>query len=143
MTVVVWDGKTLATDKAASDGSAQWQTEKAWLFGESVLSGAGPLQSILTMREWYRAGALHNNFPQVQLSPQFCHFVIASKEGLIRYEQGPIAIDHKNDYCAFGEGRDFALGALAMGATSEQAVEVAINHSPYCGIGVRVYGIGD
>ena len=64
MTVVVWDGKTLATDKAASDGSAQWQTEKAWLFGESVLSGAGPLQSILTMREWYRAGALHNNFPK-------------------------------------------------------------------------------
>ena len=30
MTVVVWDGKTLATDRQANDGYMKWEAEKAW-----------------------------------------------------------------------------------------------------------------
>lgn len=144
MTVIVWDGKTLATDKAATDGAAQWLTTKAWYHalpveGRVILSGAGPLQTILQMRNWVLGGMLQNEFPSAQLSPHFCHFVIVSPSGLRRYEQGPLPIDHGHDKCAFGEGKDFAYGALAMGATAGQAVEIANQHSPHCGLGVATY----
>jgi hypothetical protein len=144
MTVIVWDGSTLATDCAANDGVAQWHTDKAWYYGEGedklILSGAGPLQSIFAMREWFKKGALLNEFPSVQLSPQYCHFLVVSLDiGLYRFEQGPIPINHYHNACAFGEGRDFAIGAMAMGADATQAVVVANRYSVHCGMGFEGY----
>ena len=146
MTVVVWDGSTLATDVAATDGAAQWQTEKAWVFynelGKVILSGSGPLHSILEMRDWFKAGARSEDFPAIQITHP-CHFIMVNTNGLQRYEQHPVPINHGRNKCAFGEGRDFAYGALYMGATSEQAVEAANEHSVHCGLGVKLYTLGD
>ncbi len=143
MTVVVWDGRTLATDLAATDGRAMWSTQKAWMCAvgdrEVILSGAGPLQTILAMREWYKAGADHNTFPREQLSSQWCHFLVVTNHGLLRYENGVVPIEHGRKKCAFGEGKDFAYGALAMGADAQRAVEVANERSPHCGLGVATY----
>jgi hypothetical protein len=148
MTVIVWDGHTLATDAAATDGTALWKTQKAWRYtnkrGEPViLSGAGPLQTILAMRDWCQSNAHPNEFPAVQLTPQFCHFVIIRADGLHRYEQGLFPIYHGTDQCAFGEGKEFAYGALAMGADAKRAVEIAIEYSPHCGHEARVYSLGE
>ena len=143
MTVIVWDGSILATDSAATDGAAQWETEKAWYHdcdeGKVILAGAGPLQTILQMRDWFKGGGLHNKFPNAQLTSQFCHFVVVNRHGLYRYEQGVIPIEHGLHKCAFGEGKDFAYGALAMGANAETAVKIAIDHSVHCGLSVRTY----
>ena len=143
MTIVVWDGDALATDCAATDGAAKWQTTKAWyhvIGGEVlILTGAGPVQTVLAMREWYKRGGMPDDFPPAQLSPHWCHFVVVSKDGLVRYEQGPYSIDHGRNKCAFGEGKDFAYGAMAMGATAAEAVAVCNDFSPSCGLGVAVY----
>ena len=142
MTVIVWDGSTLATDCAATDGAVMWDTDKAWYYEGVILSGAGPLQSILEMREWYKGGALPNKFPNIQRSPQYCHFVVVRYgTGLERYEQSPLPINHGHNKCAFGEGRDFAYGALAMGADAKKAVEIANELSPHCGRGVKEYKV--
>ena len=143
MTVIVWDGVTLATDVAATDGVAQWKTEKAWQLNDVIISGAGPLQTILQMRQWYVEGSLHNKFPDAQLGSNACHFVVVTEHGLCRWEQGPIPIEHGRTPCAFGEGRDFAYGALFMGATAKEAVEAANAHSTNCGLGVKLYTLGD
>lgn len=143
MTIIVWDGNVLATDCAATDGAAKWETIKAWYHedarGRCILSGAGPVQTILSMREWYKRGADPDLFPFAQLSPDWCQFVVVTSEGLSRYEQGPYSIHHGNAICAFGEGRDFAYGALAMGATAARAVEICNKFSNSCGLGTRVY----
>jgi len=139
MTIIVWDGSTLATDCAATDGSAKWQTQKAWYWLGEILSGAGPLHTILEMREWYKGGRIPDKLPKVQLGPHWCHFVVVGAGGLQRYEQSPIPIEHGYDACAFGEGRDFALGALAMGASAAQAVAVCNQLVPSCGMGVHEY----
>jgi len=139
MTVVVWDGETLATDRSASDGDAQWETVKAWYGHRCIMSGAGPLHTILAMREWYMAGADPEKLPPQQLTEQFCHFLVVDGLGLHRYEQGPVPIEHGFTPCAFGVGRDFALGALAMGASAFAAVGVANKHSVHCGLGVALY----
>lgn len=143
MTVVVWDGEVLATDCAATDGAAMWETTKAWYHNnngrQEILSGAGPVQSILAMREWYKRGAIADGLPPSQLSPNWCHFIVVTASGLYRYEQGPHSIYHGFNLCAFGEGKDFALGAMEMEADAARAVEVCNKLSPYCGLGVSRY----
>lgn len=146
MSVVVWDGKVLATDCAANDGVVQWRSTKAWYHGDNddrvILSGTGPLQSIIQMRDWFIAGANPGAFPHTQIA-HTCHFIVVSPYvGLYRYETDPTPIPHEFDVCAFGEGREFAYGALAMGATATQAVEVANMYSPHCDLGVATYTLG-
>lgn len=141
MTIIAWDGKHLATDCAATDGAAKWQTTKAWYHAGVILSGAGPLQTILSMREWYKRGTIPDDLPPAQLSPKWCHFVVVTTEGLLRYEQGPHPIDHGFNMCAFGEGKDFAYGAMAMGATAQEAVQVCNKFSNTCGLGVQTYSL--
>jgi hypothetical protein len=143
MSIVVWDGSTLATDCAASDGVAQWKTEKAWYFGEGedrlILSGTGPLHSILEMREWFKAGFKPSEFPTIQTTHP-CHFIVVSPaQGLYRYESTHIPIVHGQEKCAFGQGREFAYGALATGATAQRAVEITNEYSVHCGLGVMEY----
>ncbi len=148
MTVVVWDGETLATDCAATDGVAKWESTKAWEgycadYGDVIISGAGPLQTILRMRDWILGSNPHRVFPKQQEGPQFCYFLVVTKhQGLLRWEQGPIPIEHGYSKCAFGEGKDFAYGALAMGATAEEAVKIANEYSVHCGLGVKTYHLG-
>jgi len=144
MSIVVWDGSTLATDKAATDGTTKWQATKAWHLHEGsqmplILSGVGPLQTILAMKNWMTEGAGPSKFPSAQLTSLFCHFLVVSRQGLVRYEQGPLPIDHHRCKCAFGEGAPFAYGAMAMGADAAEAVEVANQHSVHCGLGVATY----
>jgi hypothetical protein len=65
-------------------------------------------------------------------------------QGLIVFPDGDVftvydgyarqSIEHRHfGYTAIGAGCDFALGAMAMGATAEQAVKVAIDFSLLCG----------
>ena len=143
MSIVVWDGDILATDKAATDGTTKWQATKAWHHHNGVypliLSGVGPLQTILAMKNWVIEGASETEFPSAQLTPLFCHFLIVSPIGLSRYEQGNLPIGHAHSKCAFGEGAPFAYGAMAMGANAARAVEIANQHSVHCGLGVATY----
>ncbi len=143
MTVIVWDGSTLATDSAASDEVVQWKSTKAWYHGEGddrlILSGTGPLASIVAMREWFKEGYADSEFPIIQVTHP-CHFIVISPHvGLYRYEQSHTPIEHGRDSCAFGEGREFAYGALFMGANAAQAVAAANEYSPHCGLGVEEY----
>jgi len=47
MTVLVWDGVSLATDRQANDGSAKWESDKAWYITDKktgkvcIVSGVG------------------------------------------------------------------------------------------------------
>lgn len=42
---------------------------------------------------------------------------------------------------AWGSGRDFALGALSMGATAAEAVKIACKHSTTCGGKIHTFTI--
>ncbi len=147
MSIVVWDGKVLATDRAASDGAVMWETIKAWYHTRSersyILTGVGSLSHILLMRDWYIRGHAPDEFPKEQRGAQWCHFLVVSSKGLWRFEQLPVAIEHGTTPCAFGVGREIAFGALAMGASAYEAVEIVNKHSPHSGMGVATYELGE
>jgi hypothetical protein len=117
-----------------------WEQDKAWRLGNAVLTGVGNMTLVLAMRNWYVAGRDASKFPTEQTLPdRWCEFIVATPDGLFRYERSPIPIEHGKNKCAFGYGKDFAYGALAMGATAEQAVSIANKFSPHCGMGVDVF----
>ena len=151
MTIIVWDGETLATDRQANDGYEKWESEKAWYVTHKnkvhMVSGYGVLKDIIALREWFRKGADEDCFPltsgsnSVSLSAQL--IVVNATEGLKVYQGVPHPIVRGFTPCAFGNGKDFALGALSMGARSVEAVSIANEHSLYCGKGVTELSLKD
>lgn len=147
MSIVAWDGKCLAVDRAGTDGQIKWATTKVWEFqsptGTPVyMTGVGSASAITTMREWYKAGLLPDRFPVLQTGKFFCNFITVDfLHGLRRYEQSPYPMEHGFEPCAFGSAREIAIGAMAMGATADQAVEICNKFSNHCGLGVSVYEI--
>lgn len=132
MTVVVWDGRSLAVDSHSSDGKAKTPATKVWLHRGCVrLTGAGHLASILEVKDWYERGGEVDEYPKCQQGPRQCVFIVMDRQAAWRFESSPHAIEMTGPF-AYGAGAEFAYGALHMGATAEQAVEAAITYSPYC-----------
>jgi hypothetical protein len=50
------------------------------------------------------------------------------------WASGPIDCE----FYAIGSGADFAMGAMAMGASAEEAVRIACQLDPHCGLPVTV-----
>ena len=53
-------------------------------------------------------------------------------------DNDPQPIKHPD---AWGSGRDFALGALSMGATAKEAAQIACKHSTTCGGKIHTFTI--
>ena len=142
MTVLVWDGDTLATDRQANDGSLAWESSKAWYIsgktGVCIATGVGMLKDIIVAREWWKEGGQPSHWPFSHTTNN-CQFIVVDGGGLHLFDGTPYPETRAFTPCAFGHGRDFAYGALAMGANAKEAVEAANKYSLHCGIGVELF----
>ena len=140
MTVVVWDGKTLATDGQANDGYMKWEAEKAWYVGtDYIVSGVGTLGSILKMRDCFKS---HGDLSKLEIQPNSAELIVVSSKGLTVWSSNGTSVELSAPM-AFGEGREYALGAMAMGAKASEAVQIANEYSLHCGKGVSCYTLQD
>jgi len=149
MTIIVWDGEGLATDRQAIDGSHKRETDKAWYISRGdtiyIVSGVGLLKNIINLREWYKEGANPKEYPLngisngQTISQQL--LVVHPKDGLLVYEDTTMPECRGFEQCAFGEGKEYAYGALSMGATAVEAVSIANQYSLHCGKGIALYSL--
>ena len=86
--------------------------------------------------EWYRQGHKKEEWPDFQKTDSWTILIVAKDGKCVEYEQDPIAIPTEDEFIAWGNGRQFAIGALAMGANSVEAVEITSHHCSGCGRGV-------
>ena len=136
MTIVVYDGKSIAIDRAAVSGTVIHRATKAWVHGDAVITGTGAASHVSALVNWYKQGADADDYP---VYATHAELIVATSVNLLRYERSPHPVDHGNNKCAFGDGRDLAYGALAMGATAAQAAQVACHYNPNCGGGLDIY----
>lgn len=145
MTVLAFDGECLAADKQATEGGLRHLTTKIkriekGKFKGYLMGGAGCTSQANMMMSWFESGAEPEYFPQYQdsedLSAQL--LVITPKREILRFDFNPIPIVFNDDMYALGNGRDVALGAMAMGARAPEAVEIASQLCTGCGMGVDV-----
>lgn len=140
MSVVAWDGKTLAADKRFVEGSMIGTCTKVARVGRALVGFAGESAMGAQMLAWYRNGAQVDKFPEQQRkSEDTCSFMVVEADGtVLSYERSPFPVKVESKHAAIGSGRDFAMAAMHLGKTSKEAVEVACALDAFCGNGIDV-----
>lgn len=147
MTVIAWDGSILAADKMMSNQGMKSSTTKVIPFedyrGKMALAVTGNLAFGLMLREWFIHGE-QGSMPALATPDDWARLIVATPSEVFMYETYPERIYIEDEIHAWGSGRDFALGAMHMGADAIVAVEVASKLSTECGLGfdfVKVRGL--
>ena len=138
MTIIAWDGKTLAADKRGTWQGISRTVTKIFRTGDWLIGIAGNQCEGYDMVEWLKNGAAPDKFPVNQRDEKlWISCLVISSDGLIRlYERSPNPCIIENEFTAIGSGRDFALAAMYLGLTSREAVEVACEFEEGCGNGI-------
>ena len=140
MSVIVWDGTTLAADKRACLGSLIMTTTKIFRSGDALAAYAGDADGGEEMLAWFGAGRDPEKFPASQREKDTWNglLVVLPDGNLWQYERTPYPVKFPPQRFAIGSGRDFALAAMHCGKTASEAVEVACVFDNGCGNGVDV-----
>lgn len=136
MTVIAWDGKTLAADKRAIPGGGICHvTTKIQRHSNSLLAITGSWDVGCEMREWWKSGAEPEKFP-AKAREDTATLIVFRADAILIFNSGPYPMPLELKQCAFGSGRDFATAAMHLGCNSERAVEVACKFQSDCGNGI-------
>lgn len=140
MTVIAWDGTTLAADKRAVNGTLISTLTKIFRVGRVLAAYSGGPDFGEEILAWYTAGHDPATFPPSQRDKDdWSGLLIVHECGTLhKYERTPYPIRFPPQNFALGSGREFALAAMYCGRTAEEAVLVACELDNGCGNGVDV-----
>lgn len=143
MTVIAWDGKTLAADRMAGDN---WltcnQTLKIYRIGGCLVGCAGASAKLREMLAWFRAGAQPADFPQsARDSDNVDMLVITPDRGIHLYQNTPFPIEFSQTQFAIGSGKEVARAVMMLGHDAAKAVELACAVCAGCGNGIDTLGL--
>jgi len=144
MTVIAWDGRTLAADKRSDYGGCINVVTKIFRAGDCLVGGAGELSFILAVVEWVRNGRDAAQFPAHQRDKDDWQpvLVVEPSGQAVVYERTPYPIRWEQRFGAIGSGKQFALAAMHLGRTAAEAVAVASHFCPGCGNGCDTLELG-
>ena len=125
MTTIVANLEGMASDTRVT-GGPMFNTTKVRRIKDSLYGGAGNLSQILKMFLWFENP---DQAPSWKEAPDF-HILQVSPQGLFVWESEMIAIQIDTPFYAIGSGSEYAMGALACGATLQKAVEIASLFDP-------------
>ena len=142
MSVIAFDGKTVSADKQSTSSGLRTTVNKLiQLVSGEVVGFTGTIDKGLSLVDWYVSGGDKSKFPEFQKTDDWVRLVVFNRHERFYYESTPERITILDEKIAFGCGRDFALGAMEMGADSRRAVEVACKHSVDCGMGITTFSV--
>lgn len=140
MTTIVWDGVSMAADRMSVSGcTGNSRITKIRKIRGFLVGFSGSAYIGLSLLDWFGSGADKESYPgNDEGEDSGSLLVITPDRKIIVYEGRGVPIEFNHSMHAIGSGSEFALGALAMGATAERAVEVASMLDVYSGGGVDV-----
>ena len=137
MTIICWDGKTLAADKRASNNGLIRTTTKIFRVNDCLVGFSGDLDQCMEMVNWVRGGCAISDFPTSQRDKdRWITLGVINQAGLRVYEMTPFPIIYEDAFWATGSGRDYAIAALHLGKTAREAVEISSIFDTGCGNGI-------
>lgn len=136
MTIIAWDGHTLAADKQSTANGFRRVVTKVHMVPDGIIGCSGSATACVAMRDWFMNGRQKQDWPQIQSTDKDAYTMFVDWAGrLWIYEDFPHPIALENRYDAMGSGRDFALAALELGHDAVTAVQVASKLCNSCGMG--------
>ena len=137
MTVIVWDGTTLAADKAANSSGIQRTVTKVFrLNADELVAFAGRGYEAQALRAWLQGPRTPETFPPLRDPDDVIAWLVHRNGTILRYDGGRYLVPYEDRTFADGSGRDFALAALHLGCDAVRAVQVAVHFDINCGVGI-------
>ena len=121
MTTIAWDGTTLAGDTQALT-SYKWEVDKVWQINKTtIFAGAGSYASIYEVMLWL---CDPEDKDRPTLEEDFVGIVVRDGRAF-RIQSNLVEFPIKENAHAIGSGAPFAITAMFLGKTAEEAVEIA------------------
>lgn len=138
MTIVCWDGVTLAADKSMHVGRTMATTTKIFRVFDELVGLAGDVSLSMELLNWFREGADPLNFPPENRDPsKGATMLVINNCGVAReYVSGPYPVVYAQTQAAIGCGDESAYVAMACGLDARAAVEMVCRFNSGCGGGV-------
>ena len=137
MTVICWDGKTLAADRMGDAGGLRRTTTKIFRFDGGLFGSAGRGSRAAEMFAWIKDGSDPQRVPPFQLTDEYQDVMVVRNDRTVWiYGQSAYPFRMEDPFHAIGSGRDFAMAAMLLGHDARTAVEVASQFCSGCGMGV-------
>lgn len=137
MTVIAFDGKTLAADKmSCSHGYGYTVTKIHRLRDGGIAAFSGDGDSAMALLAWLDAARNPATYPEQQRDNDTSAFVVQPDGSRWSYGKTPYPQRIECQLYAMGHGRDFALAAMHCGKTAREAVELACALDVFCGNGI-------
>lgn len=141
MTVIAWDGRFLVADRLADTAGHKFQVCKIRLAKDiysedTAVAISGKFGAFDKLYD-YAIGKVQ--FPSSQEKDDWARLIVVTRGKLHWIEDVEGKIQTSAKFIAFGSGRDYALGAMQMGATALEAVRATSKLCVDVGLGVSIY----
>jgi ATP-dependent protease HslVU (ClpYQ) peptidase subunit len=137
MTVIAWDGRTLAADKQSTSYGMRRTTTKIYRVSDGLIAISGSGCHGHALFAWFKGDRDLATWPR-QTGEDFGSIVHITKAG-VRVYAGDLPAHGEpihDKFIAFGAGRDYAMAAMHLGCDARRAVEVACVFDTSCGMGI-------
>ena len=140
MTVIAWDGETLAADKQVSKFGLKYTTTKIFRVGAALAGISGDATRGKHLVEWIRAGENPSDYPKLDNDEHAATIMVIRADKTIQLfeRNSPHAYTVEDAKWAEGSGRDVALTAMLCGRSAHDAIELACQMHADCGNGIDV-----
>lgn len=137
MTVIAWDGKTLAADKLLVSNGRRMTVTKIEKYDGQLLAICGTWDTALEMLEWYKdPDRSTKTFPESARKGEASLLVVCERGDLCLYDSGPVGTWIEDGKFAMGSGRDCAMVAMSLDRSAGEAVGLTRLFRTDCGNGV-------
>ena len=128
-TIAFRDGIVAADTGCYNDGLYEGEVEKIWpLIDIGVLGCCGEYGAILKVVEWLRNGGETDSKPRLSRDSEFAGLLVNPSNEVFHYQISLRPLRINADFHAIGSGRKIAIGAMAAGASAEQAIKIACRY---------------
>lgn len=144
MSTIAWDGKTLAADCQVTCHETPQKCSKIKKLSDGTILGTvGSLSTGAIMMRWYEDGADLMRYPHSQGDKEdWSYLIVVKPDGeVLEYSRHPYPRIVSVPF-GWGSGRDYALGAMEMGADAIKAVEISCKLDIHTGMGVESFSVG-
>lgn len=143
MTIIAYDGKSIAVDSLECNDPIKFTLNKYKLFSDGILHSLylwyGEYSLGLRLVDWHRSGADISKWPSRQYTDEWTGLIVVNFNidhrliDMVEYEQEPYPEHIYSPIIAWGSGKELAMGAMAAGANAKRAAEIACELCPTCG----------
>lgn len=142
MTCIVASAKhgVITSDSRCSTDSAMVSVHKVRVSKKSIIGAAGDWADVLKFWEFLDKGTAPKDLGLTDDSA--LEAIELTSDGIYLYESSGRRYKIKDQFYAIGSGGPYAMGAMAMGATPEEAVAIAARFDPSTGGEVEVHKLG-